>query len=193
MIEKNQGLKTPLKQKNKLLVLHLVIITLSNYLVQFPLEFFGVTSTWGMFTFPILILASDLTVRLSDSHVARSIVRSAYLPALLISVCLCGFRIGVASATAYLMGQVLDIFAFQKIRNLSNRWWVAPFASTTVSNLFDTYLFFWLSFYQSSDLFMRAHWLQIAHTDLAFKVVISTFVFLPIYGVLLNFLLKGFK
>ena len=118
-----------MKKKNtsKLLLLHLLIITASNYLVQFPCQFFSFNATWGMFTYPLLILASDLTVRFANQRQAEKIVAYAYLPAIIISVCLANLRIGIASATAYFTCQILDIFIFQEIRQKTKQWWIAPF------------------------------------------------------------------
>jgi len=174
----------------KLLVFHLLIITLSNYLVQFPFESFGFISTWGMFTYPLLILASDLTVRLSNENQAKQIVTFAYLPAIMISVYLENLRIGIASASAYFIGQILDIFIFQKIRKTTKQWWIAPLMGSFISNIFDTYFFFFIAFYKSSDKFMANSWLKIATNDLLFKILISTIVFLPLYGILLKIFIK---
>ena len=101
------------------------IIALSNYLVQFPLSFYGIAFTLGMFTYPLVCLATDLTVRLSGNVNARIIVGIAYIPAILISISLSNYRIGIASGMSYLLGQLLDIFAFQKIRDRVNNWWSA--------------------------------------------------------------------
>ena len=86
---------------------HVVVIALANYAVQFTASVAGVLFTWGMFVFPVVILATDLTVRLSGSAGARVIVGGAYLPAILVSAWLADWRIGLASGTAYLLGQLL--------------------------------------------------------------------------------------
>ena len=148
----------------------------------------GYDFTWAMFVFPAVILATDLTVRLSGQQNARWIVGLAYVPAVLISVWLADWRIGLASGTAYLVGQLLDIYVFQKIREKSSSWWVAPAISTFFANIVDTYVFYSGAFYQSSDAFMAANWFPIATVDLIFKIVVSIIFFLPAYGVLLNFL-----
>jgi len=186
---------------------HILIICASNYLVQLPFQIFELHTTWGAFSFPFVYLATDLTVRIFGQRAARRIILKAMLPALLISY-LMGvifhqgsfqgfaalfefnnfvFRIAFASFAAYLIGQLMDITVFAKLRNTQS-WWVAPAASTLIGNLVDTLVFFSLAFYASSDNFMAAHWPEIASVDYGFKLVVSLGLFLPAYGVLLKVL-----
>lgn len=191
-----------------LALFHLTVIILANYAVQFTATVAGFDFTWGMFVFPLVILATDLTVRLSGPRPARLIVAIAYIPAIVISAWLTNWRIGIASGTAYLIGQLLDIAVFQKIREpirgqiqgqirgqnrgQRRRWWTAPLVSTFCANIIDTSIFFSVAFYRSTDAFMAAHWREIAANDLGFKIVISILVFLPAYGVLLHVLQTRF-
>ena len=188
---------------------HIITITASNYLVQIPFQFFGMHTTLGAFTFPFIFLATDLTVRVYGSDQARKIIFTAMFPALLISYLtsvlfvdgtfqglagLASFnvavaRIAVASFAAYLIGQVMDITVFSRLRQ-SARWWIAPACSTVAGNLIDTLSFFSLAFAGSSDPFMAQHWVEIAFVDYGYKLVISMLFFLPMYGVLLNFLMN---
>ena len=190
-------------------IFHIVTITASNYLVQIPFQFFGMHTTWGAFTFPFIFLATDLTVRIYGSEQARKIIFSAMFPALMISYLvsvlfvdgtfqglanLASFnvfvaRIAVASFAAYLIGQILDITVFNRLRQ-NAMWWVAPACSTIVGNLIDTLSFFSLAFAGSSDPLMAAHWMEIALVDYGYKLAISMLFFLPMYGVLLNFLVN---
>ena len=172
----------------KLALFHIGVIALANYTVQFTGIFLGYTFTWGMFVFPLVILATDLTVRLSGQRTARHIVGYAYVPAILISAWLADWRIGLASGTAYLVGQLVDIFVFQRIRRGYKAWWVAPAISTFFANIIDTYVFYSAAFMNSQDAFMASNWPEIATVDLAFKIVVSIIVFLPAYGVTLNIL-----
>ena len=172
----------------RLVLFHIVIIALSNYMVQFTGAFMGYTFTWAMFVFPVVILATDLTVRLSNQHNARIVVGLAYIPAILISAWLADWRIGMASGTAYLVGQILDITVFQKIREKARAWWPAPLISTLVANIIDTYTFFAVAFYRSVDEFMAVNWFEVATVDLCFKIAVSVVLFLPAYGALLNHL-----
>jgi uncharacterized integral membrane protein (TIGR00697 family) len=188
---------------------HVIIITSSNYLVQLPIEIFGFHTTWGAFTFPFIFLATDLTVRIFGAPLARRIIISVMVPALFISYVVSvvfyqggwqGFnalsqfnlvvaRIAIASFMAYALGQILDVHVFNRLRQRS-RWWVAPTASMFFGNISDTLSFFFIAFYRSSDAFMAQHWVEIALVDYSFKLLICLVFFLPMYGVLLNVLLK---
>ena len=188
---------------------HIIIICASNYLVQLPFTIWGWHTTWGAFSFPFVYLATDLTVRIFGQVNARQIIFKAMLPALIISYLIGvlfhqglfkGFsslaeynsfvlRIAVASFAAYLFGQLLDIKVFAKLRK-NKRWWVAPTASTLLGNLLDTLIFFSFAFYASTDRFMAENWFEISMVDYAFKFIVSLFLFLPAYGMLLRALEK---
>lgn len=188
---------------------HLLVITSSNYLVQLPISIFGFHTTWGAFSFPFIFLATDLTVRIFGAPLARRIILAVMIPALLISygvsalfymgewqgfAALTSFnlfvaRIAAASFMAYALGQILDVHVFNRLRQ-SRRWWLAPTASTLFGNISDTLAFFFIAFWHSPDPFMAAHWGEIAIVDYCFKVLISIVFFLPMYGMLLNMLLK---
>ena len=98
-------------------------------------------------------------------------------------------RIAVASFMAYVLGQILDVHVFNRLRQRS-AWWVAPAAAMFFGNISDTLAFFFIAFYKSSDPFMANNWVEIALVDYSFKVMICLLFFLPMYGVLLNMLLK---
>ena len=101
--------------------------------------------------------------------------------------------IGVASAVAYLIGQLFDVTVFQRIREKVSVWWAAPLASGIFANIIDTYTFFGAAFYNSADQFMADNWLVIANADVVFKTIISLVIILPIYGTLLSYLLNRVK
>lgn len=188
-----------------LVALHIAIVIASNYLVQLPIQLFGFHSTWGAFSFPFIFLATDLTVRLIGTRSARRVIGRAMLPALVASY-LVGvlfrdggfnglgalgefnsfvFRIAFASFAAYVLGQLLDIQVFDRIRQSSRSWWLAPSASAIVGQALDTAAFFAIAFWRSSDAFMAAHWVEIAWVDYAIKLGVSLLLFVPAYGVLL--------
>jgi uncharacterized PurR-regulated membrane protein YhhQ (DUF165 family) len=169
-----------------LTLFHVFIISLSNYLVQFPISLYGFIFTFGMFTYPLVCLATDLTVRLSGNLIARRIVSSAYIPAVLISIYLSNYRIGLASGISYLTGQLLDIFVFQKIRERVSHWWCAPLCSTFTTTILDTYIFFAVAFIGISNQFLADNWIRIASSNLIFKLLVSLAIILPSYGVLLR-------
>ncbi len=188
---------------------HLLVITSSNYLVQLPVAIFAFHTTWGAFSFPFIFLATDLTVRIFGAPLARRIIFAVMVPALVISYGISSLfymgqwqglaalthfnlfvaRIAAASFMAYALGQILDVHVFNRLRQ-SRRWWLAPTASTLFGNISDTLAFFFIAFWRSPDPFMADHWMEIALVDYSFKVLISIVFFLPMYGVLLNMLLK---
>lgn len=204
---------TPYQYRQALLLLaaaHISIIAASNYLVQLPINLLGVHTTWGAFSFPLIFLATDLTVRTFGKVAARRIIFLSMGPALIISYLLGVLfqqgsfqgaqallelnafvgRIAMASFMAYALGQLLDIHIFERLRQ-SARWWIAPAVSTIFGNLADTIAFFGLAFYQSPDPFMAANWPEIAAVDYASKLIISLLLFLPAYGLLLGWLQRN--
>lgn len=188
-----------------LAVLHVALIAASNYLVQWPVQLFGVLTTWGAFTFPLVFVATDLTVRLLGQQAARRVVARVMLPALAVSYAVsvlfhegrfAGWqalgefnlfvaRIALASLVAYAAGQLLDIAVFARLR-ARPPWWLAPAASTVLGSALDTVLFFAVAFHRSSDAFMAEHWVGIALVDYAVKLAISLLAFVPLYRLLLE-------
>lgn len=184
---------------------HILIIASSNYLVQFPITVFGFKATWGAFTFPFIFLATDLTVRLFGAKLGRRIIFYAMFPALLVSYLITvGFRngnwlgfdyffifdlfvarIAIASFSAYVVGQILDVFVFNKLRR-HKQWWHAPVASGIFGNFMDTLVFFFIAFYKTSDTYLAENLVEIATVDYIFKIVINALFFLPLYKVILD-------
>ncbi|RRE06664.1 7-cyano-7-deazaguanine/7-aminomethyl-7-deazaguanine transporter [Klebsiella pneumoniae] len=162
----------------------------------------------GAFSFPFIFLATDLTVRIFGAPLARRIIFAVMVPALAISYGISalfymgewqGFaalgtfnlfvaRIAVASFMAYALGQILDVHVFNRLRQ-SRRWWLAPTASTLFGNISDTVAFS-LSLSGAARTRLWPPTGEIALVDYSFKVLISIIFFLPMYGVLLNMLLK---
>lgn len=206
-----------LSQKNQRLALllasfHVLILAVSNYTVQFPVSVFGFKTTWGAFTFPFIFLATDLTVRIFGAKLGRRIIFYAMLPGLIVSyIVTVGFRHGswtgfesfvtfdlfvarivIGSFSAYVIGQLMDVFVFNKLRQ-RKEWWKAPFASAIFGNLVDTYAFFIIAFYKTSDEYLANNLWEIATVDYFFKMTISTIFFLPLYKVILDRIMKYFK
>lgn len=210
------------RQKRRALIIlsffHIFIITASNYLVQIPFEInlpftdFSFHSTWGSLTFPFIFLATDLTVRVFGAKEARWIIFTVMIPALIISYLVSilfsnsqyqglealsefnmfVFRIALASFCAYVFGQLLDVLVFNRLRQL-NTWWIAPTGSMVLGSMADTFLFFAIAFYASSDLFMAEHWVSIGFVDYLSKLFIGILLFIPAYGVMLNMILRKLK
>ena len=189
----------------KLVALHVVVITVSNALVAIPVEIFGVKLTWAAFTFPLVVIATDLTVRLLGKTIARQTIAAAYPLAIIGSIAVVlaegapgsvALRIGFASATAYAIGTMLDVYVFQYIREskrFGKNWWMALAVSTIAANIIDTYTFFAVAFNNSANEYMAANWVEIAGSQTVLKIVVGLVVFLPAYGILLNRLQKTYK
>ena len=181
----------------KLVALHVIVITVSNALVGIPVEIFGTKLTWAAFTFPLVVLATDLTVRLLGKQIARSTILAAYPLAIIGSIAVVmlegaptsvALRIGLASATAYAVGTMLDVYVFQTLRERMSQWWIAPAVSTVAANIIDTYAFFYVAFANSADEYMSANWMEIAGSQVVIKIAVGLIIFLPAYGVLLRYL-----
>ena len=185
-----------------LVFLQIFIITASNFLVSIPLEIYAFKLTWSAFSFPLVVLAIDLTIRVLGKSIARATITLSYPLAVISSIVVLliegstesvAFRIGFASATAYGVSTLLDVYLFQIIRERYRAWWIAPSISTIFANIIDTYVFFFSAFSNSSDKYMADNWLEISATQSLIKIIIGLLLFLPFYGVLLNFILKKFK
>ena len=194
------------KQKINLLpllvIVHISIITLSNVLVSIPIEVYGFKITWAAFSFPLVVVATDLTIRLIGKAMAQKTITFSFPFAIISSVLILylennpvsvALRIGVASGLAYAIGVLIDIHAFQFIRQKYSSWWIAPSLSTIVSNVIDSYTFFFTAFYNSDDSYMAQNWLEIAGTQTVLKILIGLIFFLPTYGILLNYFSKRIK
>ena len=186
----------------KLVALHVIVITVSNGLVNIPVEIFGVKLTWAAFTFPLVVIATDLTVRLLGKQIARSTIAIAYPLAIVGSILVVlaegapqsvALRIGFASATAYAIGTLLDVYVFQWLRENYSAWWLAPAVSTVVANIIDTYAFFFTAFAGGANEYMAANWMEIAGSQTVLKILVGLIVFLPAYGLLLRHLSGRFK
>ena len=194
-----------------LVILHTLVIAVSNYLVTirfdlFPgaeLPLFGsFPLAAAAFTFPIVVVATDLTVRLVGKEAGRAVVAMAIIPAIVASVLVLlalgdehAYRVGFASGTAYAIGTMLDVYVFQAIRERSNAWWAAPALSTVVANVIDTYSFFYVAFAGSTDAegkltWIGENWHIVAQNNTLTKIAVGLIVFLPAYGLLLSYLGK---
>lgn len=196
-----------------LVAFHIIIIIASNYLVQLPIDLFGFHSTWGAFTFPIIFLATDLTVRLIGTASARKVITRAMVPALIASYIVSVlfhegrfngiealsefnifvFRIAFASFAAYVLGQLLDVQVFDRVRRNYAQWWIAPAAASVFGQALDTLAFFSIAFWRSSNPFMAANWGEIAVVDYVIKLGVSLLLFVPMYGVVLNAIIRAIK
>lgn len=185
----------------KLVLFHTLVIAVSNFLVTFNFELLGHPLTYAAFTFPLVIVATDLTVRLIGKEAGRAVVALSYIPAIVVSVLVIlaegapasvALRIGFASGTAYLVGTMLDVYVFQWVRERFSAWYWAPALSMIAANFIDTFTFFYVGFAGGADEFMANNWHVVAFNQTITKLVIGWLVFLPAYGVLLSMLQKKF-
>ena len=182
-----------------LVFFQIIVITISNFLVSIPIDIFNVKLTLSAFSFPLVVLAIDLTVRILGKSIARATIAFSYPLAIISSIGVLLFdglslneslRIGFASATAYGISTLLDVYIFQIIREKYKYWWLAPSISTIFANIIDTYVFFYSAFYNSSDKYMSDNWTEIAFNQSMIKIIIGLLFFLPFYGIILNVIIK---
>ena len=150
------------------------VVVASNWLVQFPIND---VLTWGAITYPFSFLITDLTTRLQGPERARRVVWLGFALAVLVSAWLASPRIALASGTAFLAGQLLDIQIFQRLR--AGSWWRAPLVSSTVGSIVDTGLFFTFAF-AGTEL----PWVTLALGDLGVKLFLAVLALAPFRAVL---------
>lgn len=146
-----------------------VLVTASNILVQFQINDF---LTWGAFTYPICFLVTDLSTRTLGPERARKVVYVGFACAILLSILLATPRIALASGTAFLTAQLLDVMIFHRLRHAA--WWLAPLTSSTVASSVDTAIFFSLAFAGTG-----IPWITLALGDYSVKLAISLVMLIP--------------
>jgi uncharacterized PurR-regulated membrane protein YhhQ (DUF165 family) len=154
----------------------IVVVVASNVLVQYPINDF---LTWGAFTFPVAFLVTDLTNRRLGPGRARRVVYVGFLIGAALSIVIAGPRIGMASAIAFLTGQLLDIVVFNRLRRMV--WWQAPLASSVLASSVDTALFFSLAFAGTG-----VPWVTLGIGDFAVKLAMAAALLIP-YGMLMRY------
>ena len=151
-----------------------VIVAASNYLVQFPLNDW---LTWGAFTYPVAFLITDLSNRKLGPGLARRVVYAGFAVAVVLSVWLADWRIALASGSAFLAAQLLDVQIFDLLRRRA--WWLPPVISSLVASAVDTTLFFSIAFYATG-----LPWVTWALGDFGVKVLMALVMLLPYGGAL---------
>lgn len=183
----------------KLMLGHIIIIAISNYIVQYKFDFFGHPIAAAAFTFPLVVVLTDLTVRLLGKETGRAVITLAFIPAILISMLVVklggapdsvAFRIGLGSGLAYFISNLLDVYVFQYFREKYQAWWIAPTLSSIVATFIDTYVFFFTAFAYGENKFMAENWHIVATNNSISKILVSLLVILPAYGILLSYLQK---
>jgi len=158
-----------------------VVVLSSNYLVQFPIKYYGLEEilTYGAFTYPIAFLITDLANRSYGKLAARKIVYIGFIIGISFTLFfstnfsdLISVRIAIGSGTAFIVAQLLDVQIFDKLRK--REWFVAPFVSSFIGSLVDTFLFFSISFYGTGIA-----WVTLSIGDLAVKIFVALLMLIP--------------
>jgi uncharacterized PurR-regulated membrane protein YhhQ (DUF165 family) len=145
------------------------VVAGSNVAVQYPINDW---LTWGAFTYPVAFLVTDLTNRRLGPARARKVVYVGFALAVVLSTLLATPRIALASGSAFVTAQLLDIFVFNRLRRLP--WWQAPLASSGIASVWDTALFFGLAFAGTG-----LPWVTWALGDLGAKAAMALLLLLP--------------
>lgn len=148
------------------------IVTASNVLVQYPLNDW---LTWGAFTYPVSFLVTDVVNRGLGAKRARLVVYAGFAAAVVLSIAFATPRIALASGSAFLAAQLLDIAIFDRLRQ--GAWWQAPFISSLVASALDTALFFGLAFAGT-----EVPWITLGLGDYAVKVGLAVLMILPYWS-----------
>lgn len=168
----------------------MLIVLASNYLVQFPFNFFNLQNilTWGAFTYPVAFLVTDLANRIHGINFTRKVIHIGFIWGVLISLFfsisdfnLISLRIVIGSGTAFLIAQLLDANIFNKLRD-NKYWFVPPFLSSIISSAIDTILFFSIAFYGTD-----VPWVTLALGDFIVKIIIAMLMLVPFKLILKNF------
>ena len=158
-----------------------VVVLSSNYLVQFPIKYYGLDKvlTYGAFSYPIAFLITDLANRAYGKLVARKIVYIGFVIGISFTLLfstdfadLIAVRIAIGSGTAFLIAQLLDVQIFDQLRK--KKWFVAPLTSSFIGSTVDTFLFFSISFYATG-----IPWVTLSLGDLAVKIFVALIMLIP--------------
>ena len=158
-----------------------VVVLSSNYLVQFPIKYYGLEEilTYGAFSYPIAFLITDLANRIYGKTIARKIVYIGFAIGISFTLLfstnftdLISVRIAIGSGTAFLVAQLLDVQIFDQLRK--KKWFVAPLTSSFIGSTVDTFLFFSISFYATG-----IPWVTLSLGDLAVKIFVALVMLIP--------------
>ena len=158
-----------------------LIVLASNFLVQFPINHYGLEEilTYGAFSYPIAFLITDLANRSYGKIAARKIVYLGFTIGVIFTLLfstnfadLISVRIAIGSGTAFLVAQLLDVQIFDKLRK--KQWFVAPLGSSLIGSTIDTFLFFSISFYSTG-----VPWVTLSLGDLAVKIFVALVMLIP--------------
>ena len=158
-----------------------LVVIFSNYLVKFPVGYFGLDEllTYGAFSYPVAFLITDLSNRKYGKNIAKKIVYLGFAVGVFLTFYfstnysdLISIRIAIGSGTAFLVAQLIDVNIFDRLRD--KIWFAAPLASSTIGSVIDTFLFFSISFYGT-----EANWLKLSLGDLFVKIFVALIMLIP--------------
>ena len=158
-----------------------VVVLSSNYLVQFPIKYYGLDEilTYGALSYPIAFLITDLANRSYGKLIARKIVYIGFLIGISFTLLfstnfadLISVRIAIGSGVAFLVAQLLDVQIFDRLRK--KKWFIAPLTSSFIGSTVDTFLFFSISFYATG-----IPWVTLSFGDLAVKIFVAMMMLIP--------------
>ena len=158
-----------------------VVVLSSNYLVQFPINYYGLSEilTYGAFSYPVAFLITDLANRFYGKFVARKIVYFGFFIGIIFTLLfstdfadLISVRIAIGSGVAFITAQLLDIQIFDRLRK--KEWFIAPLTSSFIGSTVDTFLFFSIAFYATG-----VPWITLSLGDLAVKLFVSLLMLIP--------------
>ena len=158
-----------------------VVVLSSNYLVQFPINYYGLSEilTYGAFSYPVAFLITDLANRFYGKFVARKIVYFGFFIGIIFTLFfstdfadLISVRIAIGSGVAFITAQLLDIQIFDRLRK--KEWFIAPLTSSFIGSTVDTFLFFSIAFYATG-----VPWITLSLGDLAVKLFVSIVMLIP--------------
>ena len=164
-----------------------VVVLSSNYLVQFPINYFGLNEilTYGAFSYPIAFLITDLANRTYGKIIAQKIVYLGFSIGIIFTLFfstnfadLISIRIAIGSGSAFLAAQLLDVQIFDKLRK--NTWYIAPLISSSIGSIVDTFLFFSIAFAGT-----EIPWVTLSLGDLGVKLFVALLMLVP-FRLLLN-------
>ena len=166
-----------------------LIVTISNFLVQFPVNYFGLKDllTYGAFSYPVAFLITDLANRRYGKNTAKKIVYWGFALGVFLTLYfstnysnLISIRIAAGSGTAFLIAQLVDVNVFDKLRK--KIWYIAPLVSSLIGSTIDTFLFFSISFYGTD-----VNWVTLSFGDLLVKIFVALIMLIPFRLIVLNF------
>jgi len=158
-----------------------VVVLSSNYLVQFPIQYFNLEKilTYGAFSYPIAFLITDIANRTYGKIIARKIVYIGFVIGIFFTLLfstnfsdLISLRIAIGSGSAFIVSQLLDVQIFDKLRK--EKWFIAPLTSSCIGSVVDTLLFFSISFYGTG-----IPWLTLSLGDLSVKILVALLMLIP--------------